>query len=261
MLFFSLSNLFTFNFHLLTSSNFGLFQYNIHCEWGIKGIELYAPLSDVIIIVDVLSFSTAVDIACNNGAQVYPFQWKDERLLHYSESKNAIPANPIRNYKEFSLSPYSLEEIPSLTKLVLPSPNGSTLSLVADGVPTICGCLRNFRSVAEYAMKIGKRITVIPAGEKWDDGSIRFALEDLFGAGAILSCLSGSLSPESKMAVNVYDSLHNLETETLLNCVSGIELVSKGFEIDVYLAADMNVSTCIPVLKDGAYINMNSLKK
>lgn len=223
-------------------------NYEINCEWGLKDIEALAPVSDVIIIVDVLSFSTSVDIACANGAYIYP---------KIPGSNTDLPTDSIlagpRNLNNFSLSPYSLLEIPPETKLILSSPNGSTLSLSTRDTLTLCACLRNFRSVAAYAMDHGKRISVIPAGERWDDGSVRFALEDLFGAGAILSCLKGAHSPESIMAVNLYHSLHNEETETILKSVSGIELVENGFEVDVYLAADMNVSECVPVLNNGFY--------
>ncbi len=225
-------------------------NFQINCEWGLKGVEFLAPISDVIIIVDVLSFSTSVDIACENGALIYPSLGDINKIA----DDDSLMARP-RDLNEYSLSPYSLLDIPPDTKLILPSPNGSALSLSTGNTLTLCGCLRNFRSVAAYAMNYGKRISVIPAGERWEDGSIRFALEDLFGAGAILSCLKGKLSPESILAINVYHSLHNEETDTLKRCSSGSELIEKGFEVDVYLAADMNVSECIPVLKNGYYIN------
>ena len=232
-------------------------QYDIRCEWGIRGIEKYFSQTDVFIIVDVLSFSTVVDIACSNGALVYPFQWKDDRLLHYAESKNAIPASSMRSKTEFSLSPYSLKDIPSGTRFVLPSPNGSTLSLSTGNVLTLCGCLRNFRLVAEYAMKNGNRITVIPAGEKWEDGSIRFAVEDWIGAGAVISQLKGNLTPEAALAKESFTSSENGIKEVILNSVSGRELVEKGFEEDVHLASELNLSECVPILKDGYYSAYN----
>lgn len=48
-------------------------SYDIRCEWGEGALRGLAPLSDVIAIVDVLSFSTAVDIATGCGAEVLPF--------------------------------------------------------------------------------------------------------------------------------------------------------------------------------------------
>jgi 2-phosphosulfolactate phosphatase len=37
-------------------------DYAIRFEWGVPGIDVLAACSDVVIIVDVLSFSTCVDI-------------------------------------------------------------------------------------------------------------------------------------------------------------------------------------------------------
>jgi len=37
--------------------------YRLRCEWGLRGLRELAPVSDVVIIVDVLSFTTALDIA------------------------------------------------------------------------------------------------------------------------------------------------------------------------------------------------------
>ena len=38
-------------------------EYDLRCEWGMQGLLALAPDSDAVVIVDVLSFSTAVDIA------------------------------------------------------------------------------------------------------------------------------------------------------------------------------------------------------
>ena len=46
-------------------------EFAICCEWGISGIAALLPASDVIIIVDVLSFSICVDVALNNGLKRY----------------------------------------------------------------------------------------------------------------------------------------------------------------------------------------------
>lgn len=41
--------------------------FDIRMDWGYGGVRELAPISDVIIIVDVLSFSTCVDIATARG--------------------------------------------------------------------------------------------------------------------------------------------------------------------------------------------------
>jgi 2-phosphosulfolactate phosphatase len=42
--------------------------------------------------------------------------------------------------------------------------------------------------------------------------------------------------------------------ESLRNCSSGRELIDRGFERDVELAAELNVSETVPVLKKDAFV-------
>ena len=67
-------------------------EYTIRCEWGPEGLNQLAPISDVLVIVDVISFTTSVDVAVSRGAWVYPYGWKDESLLAFASSVGAIPA-------------------------------------------------------------------------------------------------------------------------------------------------------------------------
>jgi 2-phosphosulfolactate phosphatase len=232
-------------------------EFDIRLEWGLRGVEELAPISDVIIIVDVLSFSTCVDIATQNGAIIYPFRWKDKSAIEYAKTLNAELADFKRKYTDgYSLSPTSLLKIEPKTKLVLPSPNGSTLTLSTGKTPTLCGSLRNAKAVATFAKKYGKKMSIIAAGEKWKDGSLRVAFEDLMGAGAIISNLTGHLSPESKTGLTIFeDSKINL-LEEIKNCSSGKELIEKGFEKDILLACELNSSDNVPVLTDNAYLGI-----
>lgn len=230
-------------------------EFDVKLEWGIRGIKELAPVSDVVIIVDVLSFSTCVDIAVSNGAVVYPYRWKDETAAAYARSLGAELASFSRRDTDgYSLSPASLTGIQSQTKLVLPSPNGSALSLATKTAPTLCGGLRNAKAVAEFAVSIGRRVSVIPAGERWANDALRPAFEDLLGAGAIVSHLTGSLSPESKAAWSVYRCLKETLFEEIKNCGSGRELIERGFEKDVYLASALNVSNTVPLLTENRYV-------
>lgn len=111
-------------------------NYNIRCEWGDKGVSLLAPISDVIIIVDILSFSISVEIATSQSAMIYPYRWRDHSAYEFARSVNAEVADRT-NKNGYRLSPSSLLSLPVDTRLVLPSPNGSTLSLSTGSTPTI----------------------------------------------------------------------------------------------------------------------------
>jgi 2-phosphosulfolactate phosphatase len=174
-------------------------EFDIRLEWGEHGVNLLAPISDVVIIVDVLSFTTSVEIAASRKAIVYPFRGRMEMAQEFARSVGAELAQK-RGDTKYSLSPKSMLQIPEGIKLVLPSPNGSTLTLATGETPTLAGCLRNARAVAQAAKKYGSWIAVIPAGERWPDGSLRPSFEDLIGAGAIVHFLDGNCSPEASAA-------------------------------------------------------------
>ena len=230
--------------------------FDLRCEWGPQGVEALAPTSDAVIVVDVLSFSTCVEIAVSRGASVFPFRFKDEQAAEFAREKGAILATKRGEPGGFSLSPASLLSLPEGARLVLPSPNGAALSLLSSETPTLAGCLRNARAVARLAQSFGPRVSVIPAGERWTtDGSLRPALEDLVGAGAILAHLSGARAPDAELAVAAYERARLNLPGFFRACASGRELTLRGFPEDAELAAQENVSETAPILRDGAYVN------
>ena len=226
--------------------------YDIRCEWGESGVSVLAPDSDVLVIIDVLSFSTSLDIAVNKNATVYPYRWMDESVYAYAEEKRAEVAER-NNPHGFSLSPGSLVNLPDYARLVLPSPNGSTITLAAGSTPVLAGCFRNSRAVAKSAMTVGRKIGVVPAGERWEDNSLRPCFEDLAGAGAIINHLKGTLSPEAEAAKILFENCRDSLTEKLRNCGSGKEKIAKDEARDIDLAAELDVSNCVPFYSDGAY--------
>jgi 2-phosphosulfolactate phosphatase len=142
--------------------------YAVRCEWGAEAIRYLAPECDAIVIVDVLSFSTCVDVAVSRGAAILPHAFRDERAADYAREKGALLASHERAAPGgYSVSPASLTRIDTGTRLVLPSPNGATLSLLAaeTGLPTFAGCLRNAGAVAAAASRHGERVLVVPGAE------------------------------------------------------------------------------------------------
>lgn len=181
-------------------------EYDLRCEWGVVGHHFLAPAADALIIVDILVFSTAVDIAVANGASVLPYRWRDGSAAAFAASKGALLAGPRSAVGGYSLSPASLQSIPAGAALVLPSPNGSALATGA-------------------------------------------------GAGAILAHLPGRPSPEAETAVAAFERFrHNLH-DALARCISGRELIERGFPSDVELAAEYAVSSAAPILNDDRFVD------
>ena len=234
--------------------------FDVRFDWDLTGANVLAPVSDVLVVVDVLSFSTAVEVALAQGARVVPTGWTDdERAAALAAERGAVLAvgrshtNPAAPY---SLSPASLMRLPAGTCLVLPSPNGAAITAAAAqlGPVVLAGCLRNAGAVATAACALGGTISVIAAGERWPDGSLRPALEDLIGAGAILDRLGGpARSPEAHAAAGTARFLD--PAQALHGCASGRELITAGYEQDVRIAAELDVSHVVPLLRDGTFTN------
>ena len=138
-------------------------------------------------------------------------------------------------------------------KLILPSPNGSTLSTKTAPLPTVAACLRNASAAARLAASRGQRIAVIAAGERWSDGTLRPAFEDQLGAGAVIAALNGKKSPEADAAVAVFLANKTRLHDILRSCASGRELIHRGFPDDVALASEFDVTSVAPFLNDGLY--------
>ncbi|WP_254509127.1 2-phosphosulfolactate phosphatase [Anatilimnocola floriformis] len=230
-------------------------DFPIRFEWGEHGVDVLGSQCDVIVLVDVLSFSTCVDIATSRAAVVLPYTWNDERAERFAREQNALLATKDRRAAEgYSLSPQSLAQIPAGARLVLPSPNGATLSLrAARHAMTIAACLRNSSAVAEFVQQHGQTVAVIACGERWPDGNLRFAWEDLVGAGAVISQLSGNRSPEAQLAADAYQQAAGDLQQRLAACTSGRELIRRGFAADLEWAAALNASSSVPLLQDGCY--------
>ncbi|WP_159999539.1 2-phosphosulfolactate phosphatase [Roseomonas sp. 18066] len=229
----------------------------IRLEWGLAGLEALRDEVAVLIVVDVLSFGTALDVALARGVTVYPHPHGDEvAAAERAKELGALLARPRRaGGGQWSLSPASLASLPEGSSLLLPSPNGARLSLAAGATPLLAGCLRNAAAIAHAARQLagGGAIGLVPAGERWPDGSLRPAVEDWLGAGAILSQLDDPLSPEAELARDGFQAAAPAIGRLLEDCVSGQELIGRGFGADVALAAALEVSTAAPWLQHGAF--------
>jgi 2-phosphosulfolactate phosphatase len=237
--------------------------YRVRLDWGLNGARAVGVDATTTVVVDVLSFTTTVTVALDVGTIVYPHCWNDGTAEQFARRNDAALAvgRSQATAGQISLSPATLRVGQPPGRLVLPSPNGATIAhhLAGQGAPCLAASLRNAAAVARaLTEQLGSTDTVafVAAGERWPDGGLRPAVEDLWGAGAVIAHLSEhgwSCSPEADVARAAYEAVRGREHEALFACASGRELAHQGYAHDVTIAAEVNSSAVVPVLKDGRF--------
>lgn len=236
--------------------------YAVRLDWGLRGArELLAGGVEVVVVVDVLSFTTTVTIAVDRGTRVHPFAWRAAAAAERAREVDAVCAvgRTAAGPGQISLSPASILAAPPPERLVLPSPNGSAIcqALADGGAQVIAASLRNAGAVGRWLAVQPGPVGLVAAGERWpDDGSLRPAVEDLWGSGAVLDALvaqqpEAPVSPEAAVSRTAFRAVRADLPAQLAACASGVELIRKGFAADVAIAAEHDVSPVVPVLMHG----------
>ncbi|MFT4284399.1 MAG: 2-phosphosulfolactate phosphatase [Protaetiibacter sp.] len=110
------------------------------------------------------------------------------------------------------------------------------------GVEVVAGALRSADAVARWSLvrqaELGGRfvIAVVAAGARQEDGTLRFAVEDLLAAGAVISAISDlgidHTSPEAAAAASAYAGLRNATRHLVTASVSARELGGVQLDLD-----------------------------
>ncbi|GIF76365.1 2-phosphosulfolactate phosphatase [Asanoa siamensis] len=231
--------------------------YGVRFDWGPEGARRLAPGSAYAVIVDVLSFTTSVSVLVDAGTRVHPRAWSETRTE--GGPPVAVGRRAVTADRPWSLSPAALRRAPRVPDLVLPSPNGSAIAAaVKDYCGLVAASLRNAGAVGRWLREQGvgtpdRPLTVIAAGERWPDDTLRPALEDLLGAGAVIAATGATdLSPEARAAASVYKGIDDI-ARAVVDSASGRELAAQGFAEDVAIAVETDASDAVPVLRDGAF--------
>lgn len=237
----------------------------VRFDWGLAGAAELSRVCAVLVVVDVLSFTTAVEVAVARGTRVHPFPW-DAQAGEYAARVGAVAAVGRRAATPehpWSLSPAALRTAPALGDLVLPSPNGSTICAAAGatGRPVLAACVRNATAVGRWLLTQGygtasAPVGVIAAGERWPDGTLRPCVADQLGAALVIDALAtaaGGLSVEAAAALAVLSGVRDVPA-AVMGCVSGRELAGSGFAADVEIAAEIGASRVVPALRQGAFV-------
>lgn len=226
-------------------------QNKHHICWGIDGLSYYGAFYSAIVVVDVLSFCTTVDIAVSKGGSIIPTAIEDEFVLQsLAKKQNAFLAKK-RSEPGFTLSPASMKALQPKQRVLLPSLNGSTLIDLASKFekPVFAGCIRNSQALACFlTQKKYFPILFVVAGERFPNRTLRPSMEDLWGVGSILTALDGDKTVEAKCAAENFEATADHLQEALTECESGQELFKSGYQKDIELAADYNASDCVSIL-------------
>ena len=201
-------------------------RYQVRFEWGADGLRRLAP-ADVIVVVDVLRFSTTVTDAVARG-----------ETFALDAAAHAVSINGARVAE----------------------------SAARAGGIVLLGSLRNATAVAEAVLaeqaRRGERtsVTVIAAGELTSPepgASLRYAVEDQLGAGAIIDALAAlgidHASPEAALAGEAFRGLRGAVRHLLTASGSGQELIARGQRDEVLAAAGLDERAEVPALRDGVF--------
>jgi 2-phosphosulfolactate phosphatase len=244
-------------------------SYEVRFDWGIEGLRSIAPGAGVIVFIDTISFTTTVELATGHGLEIEPFPNLDrEAAAEYAATVGAKLAAR-RGDPGLSLSPTSMtaEKIAEFgaPRAVVISLNGSRVAADAAGygVPVVAANLRNFSAVARwvlaYQQQLGHRATVavVASGERRADDTLRPAVEDQLAAGAVIGALAAqgidACSPEAAVAAASFDAMRGAVRHLLTASVSARELAAVGQLDDVRIAAQLDVSQTVPVMRDGVF--------
>ena len=134
-------------------SPFDQSTYQVRLDWGVDGLERLAP-ADVVVVVDVLRFSSSVADAVASGAEIAladAVGWSRNGAAVAARAQDAVVlVGSLRN-----------------------------ASAVARAVSTL-----------QERRQARTSVAVISAGEADAAGAVRFAVEDHLGAGAIVAALT-----------------------------------------------------------------------
>ncbi|QYM65166.1 2-phosphosulfolactate phosphatase [Microbacterium sp. Se5.02b] len=216
-------------------SPFDQSTYQVRLDWGTAGLARLAA-SDVVIVVDVLRFSSTVIDAVASGAEV-----------------------ALAEAEEWSRNGAAVASAVSADATVL-----------VGGIRNASAVARAVQTIQERR-QARTSVAVIAAGEADAAGALRFAVEDQLGAGAIILALSDRgidhTAPDAAVAAEGFRALRGAVRHMVGASGSGREL-AVGVEATARIEASGLVPTSttdaavldavdvVPVLRQGSFIRL-----
>jgi 2-phosphosulfolactate phosphatase len=204
-------------------SPFSQSAYQVRLEWGVDGLARLEP-ADIVVVVDVLRFSSTVIAALEDG-----------RTVALDAAARAA-------------SPNGAEVAASVARG----------EVVLGGLRNAAAVARHVLD-RQSERRERTSVAIVAAGERVarDEHAVRFAVEDQLGAGAVIAAL-GDLgidhcSPEAAVAGEGFRALRGATRHLLTASGSGRELADAGRKDEVLAAAAVDAASVVPVLRDGVF--------
>lgn len=155
---------------------YGQTAFRVRLEWGRRGAVRAAKRGDVVVLVDVLSFSTLAAIAVARGAILYPCRTQAE-VEETAQRVGGVIAQRRRHVTgpgHYSLSPQTFDAAPRGARIAIASPNGATCCRLAQAAPRVfVGGLLNASATAmalvQTITETNLPVTLVACGERWMD--------------------------------------------------------------------------------------------
>lgn len=209
--------------------------YQVRLDWGVEGLGRLAA-ADVVVVVDVLRFSSTVADAVASGATVSLAEAGE-----WSRNGAAVAA----------------------------------AAVATEGASVLLGCVRNAGAVARaIAVEQERRqartsVAVIAAGELDRTGGVRFAVEDHLGAGAVIAALTDlgidHTAPDAAVAAEGFRSLRRA-LRHMVSASGSAREIAEGVDATARMvsagvapttaadAAELDALDVVPVLRDGEFV-------
>lgn len=204
-------------------SPFDQSTYQVRLDWGLAGLERLAD-SDVVVVVDVLHFSSRLADAVADGS--------------------TIDLPQAATWSADSVAP--------------------ALAVTADacGATVLVGGIRNASAVARTVHALQEQrqartsVALIAAGERDESNDTRFTVEDQLGAGAIIAALTDlgidHTAPDAAVAAEGFRALRRALGHLVSASGSGRDA---GDAAAVASASHLDAVSAVPVLRDRVFVD------
>jgi len=215
-----------------------------------------------VLIVDILRATSTITTAIANGASyLIPVDIPKEAFELYEQlDRNAILGGEVggKRIEGFDLGNSASEYLPSIVEgkpIIMRTTNGTrTINVCKSALNLVIGSFLNKTSCCRYLLGLGCDILIVCSGEEG-----HFGIEDAVFAGACVHILHQQVSnikkTDSALACEMmYQQCKSDILDLLRKSEHGKYLVDIGLGYDLILCAKEDITTVVPVYRDGKII-------